>query len=149
MDEATLLSRLAKIEALYAGTSFDGERAAAATARERILAKLKLLRAEDPPAEYKFTMADTWSRRLFLALLRRYGLTPYRYRRQRRTTVMVRVPKRFVDETLWPTFSEFSSILQMYLREVTDKVIADVLQQNPDDDIEENAEPYLLNGGKM
>ena len=41
-------------------------------------------------------MADDWSRQLFLALLRRYELKPYRYRGQRYTTVMVKVPKKFV-----------------------------------------------------
>ena len=55
---------------------------------------------------FRFTLADTWSRKLFLSLLRRYDLKPYRYRGQRRTTVMVKVPKPFVHETLWPEFRQ-------------------------------------------
>ncbi len=147
MDEAALLDRLAKIEALHAGTTYDGERAAAEMARDRIRALLDEMQAKGPDEEYKFRMADAWSRRLFLALLRRYGLKPYRYRGQRYTTVMVRAPKTFVDETLWPEFQEFSSVLQEYLSEVTDKVISDVLQQSPDDEIDENDEPAQLPKG--
>lgn len=54
----------------------------------------------DPPLEFRFTLADRWSRKRFLTLLRRYDLKPYRYRGQRRTTVMVKTPKPFVHETL-------------------------------------------------
>ena len=146
MDEAALLDRLAKIEALHAGTTYDGERAAAEMARDRIRALLDEMQAKGADEEYKFRMADAWSRRLFLAFLRRYGLNPYRYRGQRYTTVMVRAPKTFVEETLVPEFQEFSSVLQEYLSEVTDKVISDVLQQSPDDEIDENDEPAQLPG---
>lgn len=73
----------------------------------------------------QFSMADQWSRRLFLALARRYGLAPYRYRRQRLTTVMVRVPRRFVDQVLWPEFQELNKALVHYLNEVTLRIIHD------------------------
>jgi hypothetical protein len=43
----------------------------------------------------QFSMPDQWSRQLFMALCRRYGLKPYRYSRQRYTTVMLRAPKEF------------------------------------------------------
>jgi hypothetical protein len=45
----------------------------------------------------QFSLPDQWSRHLFLALCRRYGLKPYRYYRQRRNTVMVRAPKLIED----------------------------------------------------
>ena len=70
-------------------------------------------------------MADQWSRRLFLALARRYGLAPYRYRRQRLTTVMVRVPRGFIDQVLWPEFQELNKALVHYLNEVTLRIIHD------------------------
>ena len=60
-----------------------------------------------------------------VALLRRYNIRPYRYPRQRYTTVMARVPKSFVDETLWPAFEELSKTLQTYLNDITDRVIAE------------------------
>ena len=54
---------------------------------------------------------------LSVALLvgQRYGLRPFRYRRQRLTTVMVRVPRGFVDQVLWPEFVELNGALTAYL----------------------------------
>ncbi len=49
-------------------------------------------------------MADQCQRRLFTALCRRYGLERYRYKGQRHTTVVVRAPRSFVDNTLWPEY---------------------------------------------
>ena len=123
MNEATLIEKLIKIEALFAGATTTGEKVSAERARERILMRLKELLQNDPPIEYKFTFPDMWSRKVFTALLRRYDLKPYRYYRQRYTTVMVQVPKTFVDETLWPEFQKISSELDMYLQEVTDRVV--------------------------
>lgn len=127
MDEKKLISKLQLIEALHAGAATEGERVAADMARKRILKRLQAIKAEDPPVEYRFSLGDTWSRRVFLALLRRYGLKPYRYRGQRYTTVMVQVSKRFVDETLWPEFEEISKVLNEYLSNVTGRVISEVL----------------------
>jgi hypothetical protein len=62
-----------------------------------------------------------------VAILRRYGLKPYRYRGQRHTTVMTKAPKRFVIETLWPEFQEISRTLRTYLSEVTERVISEVI----------------------
>ena len=124
-EEQKLIDKLRKIEALFAGTTFEGERVAAASAMERIRRCLESVRQSDPPVEYKFTMADMWSRRLFLALLRRYGIKPYRYHGQRYTTVMARMPVSFVDETLWPEFHQLDETLRDYLGEVTNRVIAD------------------------
>lgn len=131
--ERKLVERLRRIEALHAGAKTRGERTAAGAARERILERLRSVRATDPPREYKFTMADEWSRRVLVALLRRYGIQPYRYKRQRHTTVMARVPARFVDETLWPEFKELSSVLREYLDDVTQRVIAEAIHGDSSD----------------
>ena len=130
MDEAKLIEKLRLVEALFAGATTEGEQVAADHARQRILERLRSMEAEDPPVEYRFSMGDMWSRRVFVALLRRYGLTPYRYRRQRYTTVMVRVSERFVNETLWPQFEQLSDTLQEYLSEVTDRVVAQVISED-------------------
>ena len=127
MDEATLRSRLERIEALFAGAATSGERVAAAEARGRILDRLATLGRAAPPIEYKFSLGDVWARRVFLALLRRYELKPYRRRGQRHTTVMVRVPKRFVDEILWPEFQQLSATLRTFLDEVTERVVTAAL----------------------
>lgn len=124
MDERIrLIEKLHRIEALFAGAATPGERTAAANALERMLARLHLLKKQDPPLEFKFTMPDTWSRRLLVALLRRYGIEPFCYPRQRRTTVMAIVPKTFLDETLWPEFQELDQTLRKYLDEVTNQII--------------------------
>jgi hypothetical protein len=133
LDEAKLIEKLRLIEALHSGATTAGEREAAARARERILERLAQVEKEDPPLEYRFSMEDMWSRKVFTALLRRYGIRPYRYHRQRHTTVMARVSKRFVDETLWPEFQEISSSLRAYLSEVTDRVVSQVIHQDSSD----------------
>ena len=79
----------------------------------------------DAPIDLQFSMADQWSRLLFLALARRYGLKPYRLPRQRRNTVMIRAPQGFVDQVLWPEFVELNEALVAYLHEVTLRVIRD------------------------
>jgi hypothetical protein len=75
--------------------------------------------------EYKFSMTNGWSRKLIIALLRRYGLNPYRYTRQRRTTVMVKISRSFVDETLWPEFTELNETLTTYLDSITSRIISE------------------------
>ncbi len=126
-DERQLIEKLQRIEALFARAATDGERAAAASAADRLRKRLADLAELDPPIEYRFSVSDGWSRKLMLALLRRYGVEPYRYRSQRRTTVMARVSRRFVEETLWPEFQEFNRTLQSYLSEMTDRVIAEAI----------------------
>jgi hypothetical protein len=46
---------------------------------------------------------------------------------------MVQVPKRFVDETLWPEFQKINSELSAYLQEVTDRVVKQVLHEDASD----------------
>lgn len=124
MREQDLLDKLRKIERLYAGATTPGEKEAAADAIARIKRRLGEAAKVDRPVEYKFTLVDGWSKKLFVALLRRYGLKPYRRARQRRNTVMVKVPATFVEQTLWPEFLELSEVLQAYLDDVTQRVIA-------------------------
>jgi hypothetical protein len=71
----------------------------------RIQARLAPLQQQAPPIEMQFSPTNQWSRRLFPALFRRYGLNPYRLYRQRLTTVTVRIPRGFVDQVLWPDFT--------------------------------------------
>ena len=96
MDEKSrLIEKLHRIEALFAGAATSGERTAAANALELMRARLHLLQKQDPPLEFKFTLTDMWSRRLFVALLRRYGIEPFRYPKQWHTTVMTFLSKTF------------------------------------------------------
>jgi hypothetical protein len=130
MDEARLIDKLRLVEALFAGAATPGERDAADRAKQRILDRLKITERTDPPVEYRFSLGDPWSRKVFVALLRRYDIQPYRYPRQRHTTVMARVSRRFVSETLWPEYEEISKTLQAYLTDVTDRVITEVIHDD-------------------
>ena len=134
MQESDLLEKLRKIERLYAGAATPGEKEAAAEAIARIRHRLNDMSLTEQAIEYRFTLMDGWSKKLFLALLRRYELRPYRYARQRRNTVMVRVPRSFVNETLWPEFLELSEVLKSYLEEVTQRVIAQAIHEDSGDE---------------
>ncbi len=134
MQESDLLEKLRKIERLYAGAATPGEKEAAAEAIARIRHRLNDMARTEQAIEYRFTLMDGWSKKLFLALLRRYELRPYRYARQRRNTVMVRVPRSFVNETLWPEFLELSEVLKNYLEEVTQRVIAQAIHEDSGDE---------------
>jgi hypothetical protein len=127
MDEDKLIEKLRLIEALFAGAKTSGEKDAADRARQRILERLNSIEKADPAIEFKFTLHDMWQQKVMIAILRRYGLKPYRYRGQRYTTVMTKAPKRFVNETLWPEFQEISRTLRTYLSEVTERVISEVI----------------------
>ncbi len=129
-DEAQLREKLRKIEALFAGAGTAGEKLAAEAALERVRARLVELERSDKLIEMQFSLPDQWSRQLFLALCRRYGLKPYRLYRQRLTTVMLRVPKRFVDQVLWPEFQELNAALMQYLNEVTTRVIREEVHRD-------------------
>jgi hypothetical protein len=144
MAEDRLIEKLRSIEALFAGAQTPGERHAAACARDRISALLRRQEEADPPVEYRFSLHDPWTRRLFTSLLRRYELKPFRYARQRRTTVMVNVPASFVEETLWPQFEQLSSTLATYLNDITDRVIRESI--DPDCSEADIREPALLDG---
>ena len=121
--EQLLREKLRKIEALFAGAATQGERVAAGAAAERIRNRLGLAAGMEKEIEMKFSISDVWSRQLFVALCRRYGLRPFRYRRMHRQSIIIRAPKTFVEQVLWPEFEELSTALIAYLSEITEKVI--------------------------
>jgi hypothetical protein len=134
--EGTLLEKLRKIEALHAGTTVDGEREAARRAAERIRARLAELRGREQDEELLYSLPDPWKRKLFVALCRRYGLKPYREHGRRYSTVLVRAPKAFQQQTLWPEFVALANELHAHLDELTERVIREAI----DDDVSEAAE---------
>ncbi len=121
--EQALREKLRKIEALFAGAATQGERVAAGAAAERIRDRLGLAAGKEKGIEMTFSISDVWSRQLFLALSRRYGIRPFRYRRMHRQSIIIRAPKSFVEQVLWPEFDELSAALTTYLSEITEKVI--------------------------
>ncbi len=122
-SESELRDKLRKIEALFAGAATSGEKAAAGAAAERIKSRLKNAEKSEKSIETKFSIPDRWSRQLFSALCRRYGLKPFRYRRQHRQTIVVKAPTSFVEGVLWPEFKELDAALVAYLTDITDRLI--------------------------
>lgn len=143
MSEERLREKLRKIEALYAGAATAGEKSAAGAAAERIRRQFEAASRNQRAEEFKFSITDPWSRQLFIALCRRYGIKPFRYTRMHRQTVMVRAPASFVQLTLWPEFEELSRALTAHLDEITRKIIRDEVHEATQD-AEEISEPRQL-----
>jgi hypothetical protein len=144
--EAALREKLRKIEALFARASHAGEKAAAGAAADRLRERLGKAARTEESQEVRFSIPDLWSRQLFTALCRRYGLRPFRYRRMHRQSIVVNAPKSFVDATLWPEFETLNEALLAYLAEVTSRVIRDEVFADVSD-AEEITEPSLISGG--
>jgi len=121
--ESQLREKLRKITALFETAATAGERHAAAAAMERVRRGLDAALNTQRLPETRFSLGDQWQRRLFLAICRRHGLEPYRYKGQRYTTVVVRAPRAFVEGTLWPEYLALQKALHSYLDEATEQII--------------------------
>lgn len=132
-SEQRLRNKLRKIEALYASAATAGERAAAGAAAERLRKQFETASQSEPSEEFKFSIPDLWSRQLFIALCRRYGLRPFRYRRMHRQSVLIRAPASFVNGILWPEFEELSSALTQHLSEITETIIREEVHETTRD----------------
>ena len=122
--DATTAGILAGEKAGHAQTDIDA--ANVELAKQKTLtanAALKAAEQIEKPVEIDFRLPDRWSRRLFTALCRRHGLTPYRYPRQRYSTVVLRAPASFINNVLWPEFVETKSALDEYLDAATERII--------------------------
>ena len=126
-----LEEKLKKIEALFDGAKTEGEKAAAARAKQRILERTKQERSSDEK-EFTVSLRDRWSKRLFVALCNKYDLRTYRYKRQKYTTTMVRVSENVLDEVLWPEFQKYSKSLNEFVTSITDDLIAKIHQVEDD-----------------
>jgi len=131
--EPQLREKLRKITALFESAATAGERQAAAAAIERIRKGLDAALKTQPLPETRFSLVDQWQRRLFLALCRRHGLEPYRYKGQRYTTVVVRAPRAFVEKTLWPEYLALQKALHSYLDEATERIIREEVCKDADE----------------
>jgi hypothetical protein len=131
-SDSELRARLAKLEALFRRAGTAGERAAAQAAIGRIQDRLET-KSEAAAVELKFSFPDMWSVRLFVAVCRKHGVRPYRFPRQRRTTVMVRAARRRFDAEIWPEFSDLHTELQIYIAETVDHLIHSAMHSDGDD----------------
>ena len=140
MTRDDIIDNLRKVEALYTGTDSKGEMQAARSALDRLQAQLSA--APEEAVEFQFSLPDPWKRQLFLALIRRHGLKPFRLPRQRTSTIMVRVPRSVLDTVIWPQFTQLSSLLHDYLSEAT----RDIITRSVHGDVSEASEQLSLPG---
>ncbi len=136
-DDAQIRDKLAKIKALFAGATTPGERQAAQAAIDRLQQRVGGEPSSppfiDPPTEFRFSLANPWSLRLFLALCRSMGYRPYRYPRMRRTSVCLQIGRKDLDLSLWPEYLEMNKVLTEYLGELADHIIADCINADRSD----------------
>ncbi len=134
LGDEKLRERLAKVEALFRQAGSLGEQAAAGAAMERLRGRLGNADEDGgPETELQFSLPDMWSVRLFVAVCRKHGLRPFRYARQRRTTVMVRARERSFDRVVWAEFSRLQTELEIYFQDVADYLITRAMGSDGDD----------------
>ena len=140
--EDQLRERLRKVEALYFGATSAGEREAAGAAAERLKAARRSVPAR-PSRRDEVQPAGRMVGAIVYRACRRYGFRPFRYARQRRTTIMVRAPRRFFDAVAWRQFSDVHTDLWVHFQQTTEKLIKDAICADTRD-AETTAEPSLL-----
>ncbi|UOA26047.1 hypothetical protein [Pseudosulfitobacter sp. DSM 107133] len=136
VGEKDIQDKLAKLETLFARGATAGERAAAGAARDRLQAWIDIERGGEGEAEteLQYSLPDVWSVRIFVALCRKHDIKPYRYPRQRRTTVMVRVNQSTFESTVGEEFRILHRELTTYFGDMVDHLIADVMKSDGDDE---------------
>ena len=142
--EEELVEKLRRIEALFAQAGSVPERMGIDQPLEGFRFGGTSPAGSSNQCELRFTLEDRWSRHLFVALMRRYGIRPYRYRGQRQSTVMARLNRSFVNDTLWPEFLELKGTLAAYFDALTDRVIDQALEvQASEAEEQQQASPRL------
>lgn len=132
-----LLEKIRKIEALIEGAKTEGEKKAAISARNR-LDKKRLEALGSEKKEYALYTQDNWHKKLLLAICRKYGIRPYRYRRQKYTTVMVNINEDFLNNVLWKEYLEYSTHLEILIEEITNNIIRKIHKDEQEDIIHGN-----------
>ncbi len=143
LNENGLIEKFQKIEALYLRATTEGEKAAAFSAMASVQTKINSFKEVESPREWSFSMQNEFEKKLFKALLHKYGLESYRYKGQRYTTVTVRATKTFVNQIIWPQYLEMSKVLSSYLEEVTNDVIKKTMGQDDTEDEIRSASPQI------
>jgi hypothetical protein len=134
----SILDKIKKIEALINGTNIAGEQQAAIEALKRLQNRMGELPPQQIGAvEYTLHTTDHWHKRLLLALCGKYQIKPYRYHRQKYTTVMIRVNPQFIDEVLWPEYLLYSKHLEALVEDITSDLIQKIHAVAEEKDISE------------
>jgi hypothetical protein len=136
------LDKIKKIEALIAGAKSDGERQAAALAKNRILERFQV-KVTVKPVEYNVPLGNQWKKKLFVALCGKHEIQTYRYKRQKYTTAMLRADPTFVEEVLWPEFKKYSALLEELVGEIIDSLISQIHDVKEDEIVIAGQLPFV------
>jgi hypothetical protein len=116
VDEDGLLAKLVEAEIRL---SPDGQRRSVEACR----AQLAQWRQRESDIEYRCSVSNGASQRLFGAVCLRFGIVPYR-RSRGTSTICIRAPRNFVREVLWPQFGAMADVVEQTFNEITERVAA-------------------------
>ncbi len=133
VNEQDLVSKLLAVEARLAPPVIDDEAEAAPDPRTRILQRREAIERTDPPIEHHFQIKEPHQRRVFTALLRRYGLVPYRYPRQSERDVMVQLSMAFESQLLAPIHAEMKAEVAAFFVASMERVAGQALYWDTSD----------------
>jgi hypothetical protein len=115
MDEEALVSVLQQIERELARGGAVGV--------EACRAELAEWREREPDHEFKLSVPSPAAQRVLLGWCHRYGLTPYRTPRQRKTTICVRVPRGFMHGVMWPRVEAMAIVIERAVADATRRIV--------------------------
>ena len=72
-------------------------------------------------------------KKLLVAICRKHGVRPYRYKRQKYTTVMVNINEQFLEDVLWKEYLEYSKHLEELVEEITNNIIRKIHEDGKED----------------
>jgi hypothetical protein len=98
----------------------------ASVASNEIAARIQQLSRDSDMRVYQFKVQSDWEGLVVIALLRRYGLVPFRFKRQKRGTVMARVSERFMNDVLWPIHNQVVSALRDHFNQFVTAMLPDI-----------------------
>ena len=76
--------------------------------------------------EFQCNTKNDWDKFVLYALLKRYGIKSYRYRKQRKSTILVRVSKGFMNDVLWPIFTNTADELYSRFTAITTTLLPSI-----------------------
>lgn len=72
------------------------------------------------------SLKDEWNKRLFVAICNKHRVNTYRYKRQKYTTTMVRIPRSLMDKVLWPEYTQYAASLHEFICSITNELISKI-----------------------
>jgi len=114
MDEDALVSELQQIEREFARGGAVGV--------EACRAELAEWRKREADREFRISVPTPTAQRVLVGWCHRYGLTPYRSPRQRKTTICVRVPPGFMQE-MWPRVEAMAHVIDRATADAARRIV--------------------------